>query len=83
MRLLGSSCSPRSDVDYKARLVSCSLLPISVRREMFDVTFMFKCRQRRHVLNPSDFFNESHPMRCIRRSDKGPIYTLPLCKGFA
>ena len=50
---------------------------------MFDVTFLFKCRQRLHALNPSDFVNESHPMGCIRRSDKGPIYTLPLCKGFA
>ena len=49
---------------------------------MLDITFLFKCRQGLHVLDPSDFANtcKFHPMRRTRRSDKGPIYTLPLCK---
>ena len=34
----------RSDTNYKGRLVSYSLLPLSLRREMLDI-FLFKCRQ--------------------------------------
>ena len=64
----------RSDMDYKGRRVSCSLLPLSLRREMLDITFLFKCRQRLHALDPSEFANEFHPLRRTRRSDKGPIY---------
>ena len=47
---------------------------------MLDITFLFKCRQGLHALDPSDIANELHPMRRTRSSDKGPIYTLPLCK---
>ena len=32
-RFIGSS-----DMDYRGRLVSCGLLPLSLRREMLDVT---------------------------------------------
>ena len=70
----------RPNMDYKGRLVSCSLLPLSLRREMLDITFLFKCRQGLQALDPSDVANQFHPMRRTRRSDKGPIYTLPLCK---
>ena len=67
-------------MDCKGRLVSCGLLPLSLRREILDTTFLFKYRQGRHALDHSDFANEFHPMRRARRSDKEPIYTLPLCK---
>ena len=65
----------RSDMDCKGRLFSCSLLPLSFRREILDITFLFKYRQGLHALDPSDFANEFHPMRRARRSDKEPIYT--------
>ena len=35
----------RSDMDYKGRLASFSLLPLSLRREMLDIIFLFKCRR--------------------------------------
>ena len=47
---------------------------------MLDLTFVFKCRRGLNALDPSDFGNEFHTMRCTRRSDKGPIHTLLLCK---
>ena len=70
----------RSDMDYKGRLVCCSSLPLSLRREMLDITFLFKCRQGLHALDPYDFANEFHLMRRTRRSNKELIYSLPLCK---
>lgn len=49
----------RSDMDYKGRLVSCGLLPLSLRREILNL--LFKCRQGLHALDPCNFANEFDP----------------------
>ena len=46
---------PRSDIGYKNRLSACGLMPLSLRREMLDPSFLFKCRQGFYSLDLSDF----------------------------
>lgn len=35
----------RSDIGYKDRPGACGLMPLSLRREMLDLSFLSKCRQ--------------------------------------
>ena len=67
----------RSDIDYKDRLSACDLMPLSLRREMLDLTFLFKCRQGLYSLDPLDFCSEYCPKRHTRRAGRGPLYNLP------
>ena len=70
----------RSDIGYKDRLSACGLMPFSLRREILDLSFLFKCRQRFYSLDLSDFSSEYCPIRCARKASKGPLYNLPSCK---
>ena len=70
----------RSDIDYKDTLSACGLMPLSLRREMLDLSFLFKCRQGFYSLDLSDFCSEYCPIRRTRRASKGPLYNLPSFK---
>ena len=70
----------RSDIGYKDRLSPCGLMPLSSRREMLDLSFLFNCRQGFFSLDISDFFSEYCPIRRTRRASTGPFYNLPFCK---
>ena len=70
----------RSDIDCKDRLSACGLMPLSLRREMLDLSFLFKCRQGFYSLDLSDFCSEYCPIRRTRRASKGPLYNLPSFK---
>lgn len=67
----------RSDIGYKDRLSACGLMPLSLRREILDLSFLFKCRQGFYSLDLSDFCSEYCPIRRTRRANKGPLYNLP------
>ena len=67
----------RSDIGYKDRLSACGLMPLSLQREMLDLSFLFKCRQGFHSLNLCDFCSEYCPLRRTRRASKGH-YTIYL-----
>ena len=70
----------RSGISYKDRLSAFGLMPLSLRQEMLDLSFLFKCRQGFYSLDLSDFCSEYCPIRRARRASKGPLYNLPSCK---
>ena len=70
----------RSDICYKYRLSACGLMPLFLRQEMLDLSFLFKCRQRFYSLDLSEFCSEYYPIRRTRRASTGPFYNLPFCK---
>ena len=59
-------------------VVSC--MSLSLRREILDFSFLFKCRQGSYSLDLSDFCSEYCPVRRTRRASKGPLYNVPSCK---
>ena len=70
----------RSDIGYRDRLSACGLMPLFLRQEMLDLSFLFKCRQRFYSLDLSEFCSEYYPIRRTRRASTGPFYNLPFCK---
>ncbi|KAK2555174.1 hypothetical protein P5673_023150, partial [Acropora cervicornis] len=58
----------RSDIGYKYRLSACGLIPLSLRQEMLDLSFLFKCRQGFYSLDLCDFCSEYCPIRRTRRA---------------
>ena len=67
-------------ITFKDRLSACGLMPLSLRREMLDLSFLFKCRQGFYSLDLSHFCSEYCPIRRTRRASKGPLYNLPSFK---
>lgn len=51
------------DMDYKERLTSLELLPLSFRRELCDLNFFHRCQMGRYDLNSDKYviFNAEHP----------------------
>ena len=63
-----------ADADYKSRLVSLKLLPLSLSREVSDLKFLFRCRLGLYDLDLSKFITVYIPTRRTRRATKRPLY---------
>ena len=50
--ILGVHC----DDTYKARLIKCNLHPLSYRREILDLVFLYKCLHGYYSVNLQDLF---------------------------
>ena len=55
-------------------------MPLSLRREILDLSFLLKCRQAFYSLDLSHFCFEYCTIRSTRRASKGTLYNLPSCK---
>ena len=63
-----------SDDDYKSRLVSLKLLPLSLRRELIDLNFLIKCRLGLYDIDLTRYLTTYNPPQRTRQGSKGPLY---------
>ena len=68
-----------SDSDYKSRLKSCNLLPLSFRRELLDLFFLFKCKIGLICIDILKYLSPFNPLRNTRNAAKGPLFSPKFC----
>jgi hypothetical protein len=68
--------------DYKTRLLTLNLLPLSYRREFYDLIFFFKSLNKMHAYNILDYlkFQDNTEARITRNRTLGLTLTLPKLK---
>ena len=67
------------DLDYRERLTKLKLLPLSIRREIIDLTFFLKSKLDLCGLNLNNFvvFNSALQNRPTTRSSADPLLLIP------
>ena len=61
----------QTDYTYKDRLLSCSLLPLSYRREILDLVFIFKCFLGYYEIDVNNYLTFPHPL--LRSHDQAKL----------
>jgi hypothetical protein len=66
-------------IDYKTRLITLNLLPLSYRREFYDLIFFVKSINKLHSFNILDYlsFQDDIATRVTRNRQTGMTLTLP------
>ena len=69
-----------SDISYRDRCINLSLLPLSFRREIHDLCFLFNCIHGKVNCNFSNFINLVDTSTGLRSAQKGILLKIPCVK---
>ena len=70
------------EINYVERLLKLNLLPLSIRRDIFDLKFFYKCLHNNASINVNNYvtFVQNHSINRSTRSASDPsLLTIPLC----
>jgi hypothetical protein len=66
-------------ISYEARCTQLNILPLSYRREISDLLFLFKCMYKLYDLDVAKYVSFKSGHSLLRSSNRGPILNIQRC----